>query len=176
MTKLTTAALLAAGLLLAGCAGGGDVTVPDGTGFSGTEGTLGADALGGLGAGGVGGGTLPGSSVSDRVFFTVDQTTLGDAAIATLNAQVGWLKANPTLPILIEGHADERGTSEYNMALGSSRASAVRNYMVSQGVPDSRISIITYGRERPIATCPDESCFSQNRRAVTVVTGGTPAA
>ena len=62
------------------------------------------------------------------------------------------------------------------MALGSSRASAVRNYMVSQGVPDSRISIITYGRERPVATCPDESCFSQNRRAVTVVTGGTPAA
>lgn len=175
MTKLTTAALLAAGLILAGCAGGGDVTVPDGAGFSGTEGTLGADALGGLGAGGVSGGTLPGSSVSDRVFFTVDQTTLSDAAIATLNAQVGWLKANPTLPILIEGHADERGTSEYNMALGSSRASAVRNYMVSQGVPDSRISIITYGRERPVATCPDESCFSQNRRAVTVVTGKAAA-
>jgi peptidoglycan-associated lipoprotein len=172
MMKARAAALLFAVLAAAGCAGGGDVTVPDGTGFSGTEGSLGADALNG-GAGGLTGGTLPGTSISDRVFFTVDQTTLGDAAIATLNAQIGWLKSNPTAPILIEGHADERGTSEYNMALGSSRASAVRNYMVSQGVPDSRISIITYGRERPVATCPDESCFSQNRRAVTVVTGPT---
>jgi peptidoglycan-associated lipoprotein len=174
MIKGQAAALLVAALLAAGCAGRGDVTVPDGTGFSGTEGTLGGDALNGGLAGGVGG-TLPGSNVSDRVFFTVDQTTLSDAAIATLNAQVGWLKSNPSAPILIEGHADERGTSEYNMALGSSRASAVRNYMVSQGVPDSRISIITYGRERPVATCPDESCFSQNRRAVTVVTGGAGA-
>jgi peptidoglycan-associated lipoprotein len=174
MMKRTTAALLLAVLAAAGCAGRGDVTVPDGTGFSGTEGSLGADALNG-GAGGIGGGTLPGSNVSDRVFFSVDQTTLSDAAIATLGAQVGWLKANPSTPILIEGHADERGTSEYNMALGSSRASAVRNYMVSLGVPDSRISIITYGRERPVATCPDESCFSQNRRAVTVVTGGAGA-
>ena len=93
-------------------------------------------------------------------------------AIGILNAQVGWLTQNPAAPILIEGHADERGTGEYNMALGSSRASAVRNYMVSQGIPDSRISIITYGRERPVATCDNESCWSQNRRAVTVVTGG----
>ena len=92
-----------------------------------------------------------------------------------LSAQIGWLSANPTTPILIEGHADERGTTEYNLALGSSRASAVRNYMVSQGIPDSRISIITYGRERPVATCAEESCFAQNRRAVTVVTGGTGA-
>jgi peptidoglycan-associated lipoprotein len=75
------------------------------------------------------------------------------------------------VPIEIQGHADERGTGEYNMALGSSRASSVRNYMVSQGISDSRISIITFGRERPVATCPEESCFAQNRRAVTVVTG-----
>jgi peptidoglycan-associated lipoprotein len=92
-----------------------------------------------------------------------------------LDAQIGWLAANPTLPILIEGHADERGTGEYNMALGASRASAVRNYMVSWGIPDTRISIITFGRERPVATCADESCFAQNRRAVTVVTGGAGA-
>ncbi len=175
MIRGSTAALLLAVLLAAGCAGGGDVTVPEGAGFSGTEGTLGGDTLGNGLAGGIGGGTLPGSTISDRVLFAVDQTTLSDPAIAVLNAQVGWLKANPTMPITIEGHADERGTSEYNMALGSSRASAVRNYMVSQGVPDSRISIITYGRERPVATCPDESCFSQNRRAVTVVTGGAGA-
>jgi len=173
MKTVTTGALLAAALLVAGCAGRGDVTVPGGPdgGFSGTEGTL-----GGLdGAGGIAGGTLPGTSISDRVLFAVDQTTLSPEAIGVLNAQIGWLSQNPTAPILIEGHADERGTSEYNMALGSSRASAVRNYMVSQGIPDSRVSIITYGRERPVATCADESCFSQNRRAVTVVTGGAGA-
>jgi peptidoglycan-associated lipoprotein len=163
---------LAAVLLAAACAGG-DVTVPsspDG-GFSGTEGSLGA-----LGPGGAaGGGMLPGSAVSDRVLFAVDQTTLSPEAIATLDAQIGWLQQNPAASILIEGHADERGTGEYNMALGSSRASAVRNYMVSQGIPDSRISIITFGRERPVATCADEGCWSQNRRAVTVVTGGAGA-
>jgi peptidoglycan-associated lipoprotein len=167
-----TCAYLVAVLLAAGCASG-DVAVPgaaDG-GFSGTEGSLGA--LGG--AGGVTGGTLPGTAISDRVLFAVDQTTLSPDAIGTLDAQVGWLTQNPGAPILIEGHADERGTGEYNMALGSSRASAVRNYMVSQGIPDSRISIITFGRERPIATCADESCWAQNRRAVTVVTGGAGA-
>ena len=139
----------------------------------------GGAGLGGLeeGTGPLGayGGTLPGSNVSDRVLFAVDQTTLSPEAIGILNAQVGWLRQNSSAPILIEGHADERGTGEYNMALGSSRASAVRNYMVSQGIPDSRISIITYGRERPIATCDNESCWSQNRRAVTVVTGGAGA-
>jgi peptidoglycan-associated lipoprotein len=151
----------------------GDESVPydASTGFSGTDGTVGE--LDGTGA--IAGGTLPGTSISDRVLFSVDQTTLSPDAVSILTAQVGWLLANPGAPILIEGHADERGTSEYNLALGSSRASAVRNYMVSQGVPDSRISIITYGRERPVATCPDESCFAQNRRAVTVVTGGTVA-
>ena len=172
MKKVTTGALLGLALVMAGCSGGGDVTVPGDSGFSGTEGSLG----GGLGAGdAIGGGTLPGSSVSDRVHFSVDQTTLDAQAIGVLDAQIGWLRQNASAPILIEGHADERGTSEYNMALGSSRASAVRNYMVSQGIPDSRISIITYGRERPIATCAEEACFAQNRRAVTVVTGGTGA-
>jgi peptidoglycan-associated lipoprotein len=169
--RIRTCGWLAAVLLAAACASG-DVTVPgspDG-GFSGTEGSLGA-----LGTGAVTGGTLPGTAISDRVLFAVDQTTLSPEAIGTLNAQVGWLTQNPGAPILIEGHADERGTGEYNMALGSSRASAVRNYMVSQGIPDSRISIITFGRERPIATCADESCWAQNRRAVTVVTGGAGA-
>ncbi|HVH02523.1 MAG TPA: OmpA family protein, partial [Amaricoccus sp.] len=167
---VTTGALLGLALLVAGCSGG-DVTVPS-DGFSGTEGSLG----GGLGAGdAIGGGTLPGSTISDRVLFAVDQTTLSSEAIGILNAQIGWLTQNPGSPVLIEGHADERGTGEYNMALGSSRASAVRNHMVSQGIPDGRISIITYGRERPVATCPEESCFAQNRRAVTVVTGGPGA-
>lgn len=173
MNKLTAGAFLLAALLAAGCSRN-DVTVPGSpdAGYSGPGGA--GDVLGGaggLGGGSVGGSTLPGTSISDRVFFAVDQTTLSPEAMGVLSQQIGWLSTNSAAPILIEGHADERGTSEYNMALGSSRASAVRNYMVSQGIPDSRISIITYGRERPVAVCPDESCWSQNRRAVTVVTG-----
>ena len=172
------AALLVALALGAAACSRGEVTVPTDPGFSGTAGSLGGGPLGG-GAGGPGAASaasyLPGSQVADRVFFTVDQVTLSPQAMATLDAQIGWLRANPSAPVLIEGHADERGTSEYNMALGSARASAVRNYMVSKGVPDTRLSIITYGRERPVATCPDESCWSQNRRAVTVVTGGAGA-
>lgn len=167
------AALLLAALLASACSRMGDEPVPYGSteGYSG-----GAGGLAGAGTGALpGGGTLPGTSISDRVLFTVDQSTLNAEAMGIVSAQIGWLRANPTLPITIEGHADERGTTEYNLALGSSRASAVRNYMVSQGIPDSRISIITYGRERPVATCPEESCFAQNRRAVTVVTGGPGA-
>lgn len=165
MKKVTTGALLALILLAGAC---GRTAPPPGApdpGFSG-----GVD--GGIGTGALpGGGTLPGTSISDRVLFAVDQSTLSPEAMGILDQQIAWLIANPSLPVLIEGHADERGTGEYNLALGSSRASAVRNYMVGQGVPDSRISTITYGRERPVATCPEESCFSQNRRAVTVVTG-----
>lgn len=175
--KKVTFGILAILALAAGCSRNA-VTVPGGpdAGYSGAGayGALGADGTAG-GAGGISGGTLPGSNISDRVLFAVDQTTLSAEAMGTLNAQVGWLRQNASAPILIEGHADERGTGEYNMALGSSRASAVRNYMVSQGIPDSRISIITYGRERPVATCDAESCWSQNRRAVTVVTGGAGA-
>jgi peptidoglycan-associated lipoprotein len=166
-------ALLLAALLASACSRMGNEPVPYGPneGYSG-----GAGGLAGAGTGALpGGGTLPGTSISDRVLFTVDQSTLNAEAMGIINAQIGWLQSNPTVPITIEGHADERGTTEYNLALGSSRASAVRNYMVSQGIPDSRISIITYGRERPVATCPEESCFAQNRRAVTVVTGGTGA-
>jgi peptidoglycan-associated lipoprotein len=173
-TMPTGGALLLAALLASACGRMGDEGVPYGS----ADGYSGSGALGdaGLGTGALpGGGTLPGTSISDRVLFTVDQSTLNPEAMAILNAQVGWLQANPTQPITIEGHADERGTTEYNLALGSSRASAVRNYMVSQGIPDSRISIITFGRERPVATCPEESCFAQNRRAVTVVTGGPGA-
>lgn len=175
MKTLMIGACLGMALLAAGCSRNSDVTIPASPdmGYAGDAASLGG--LGGSAGGAAAGGTLPGTSIGDRVFFAVDQTTLSQDAMQTLNAQVGWLKTNQAGTILIEGHADERGTGEYNMALGSSRASAVRNYMVSQGVPDSRISIITYGRERPVATCDNESCWSVNRRAVTVVTGG-PAA
>ncbi len=113
-------------------------------------------------------------TIGDTVLFPVDQTALSDTAIAILNAQAAWLNANPAATVLIEGHADEQGTRDYNMALGSRRASAVRDYLVAQGVADARISIISYGKERPIAICSNESCWSQNRRAVTIVTSGAP--
>jgi peptidoglycan-associated lipoprotein len=172
MTRPSTAAALTAlAILAAGCSGRGQGPGEDafagGTGYSG--GGLGPG--GGIGTGSLGASTLPGTSIADRVFFSVDQASLSPEATATLDAQVGWLLQNASLPILIEGHADERGTREYNLALGARRASAVRDYMVARGIPDARISTITFGRERPVATCADESCFAQNRRAVTVVTG-----
>ena len=110
-----------------------------------------------------------------NVLFGYDQATLDPAERAKADAVAEYLNANGKVGVLVSGHCDERGSSEYNMALGSARASAVRNYLVSRGIPDSRVSIITYGRERPVATCPEESCFAQNRRAVTVVTGGAGA-
>ena len=173
-TSFATIACLFGAFLVAGCAGD-PITVPTtpDAGFNGADGMGAGAGLDGV-TGGAYGGTLPGTTISDRVLFAVDQSTLSAEAIGTLNQQIGWLTQNPG-QITIEGHADERGTRDYNFQLGSSRASAVRNYMVSQGVPDGRISIITYGRERPVATCPEESCFAQNRRAVTVVTGGPGA-
>lgn len=164
--------LLAAALALAGCAGGAiDVPSSADPGYNGlgVDGAGGGFGIDGVSGGALGSSTLPGTSISDRVLFAVDQSTLSAEATGILNQQIGWLNQNSG-QITIEGHADERGTRDYNFQLGSSRASAVRNYMVSQGIPDARISIITYGRERPAATCAEESCFARNRRAVTVVT------
>lgn len=111
-------------------------------------------------------------TIGDTVLFSVDQSTLTPEAIVVLNQQAAWLNANPTATVLIEGHADEQGTRDYNTALGGRRANAVSAYLVSQGVADNRISIISYGKERPIAVCSNNSCWSQNRRAVTIVTRG----
>ena len=112
------------------------------------------------------------SVVGDRVLFPVDQSTLTPAGMATLDSQAAWLMANPEYTAQIEGHADEQGTREYNMALGARRASAVRDYLVSAGVPGTRLRTISYGKERPIEICSQESCYQQNRRAVTVITAG----
>ena len=112
------------------------------------------------------------SSVGDRVLFPVDQFTLTPDAIGILDAQANWLNTNPQYTALIEGHADEQGTREYNLGLGAKRASAVNNYLVSRGVDPKRLETVTYGKERPLAICSDESCWSKNRRAVTVVAGG----
>jgi peptidoglycan-associated lipoprotein len=108
-------------------------------------------------------------NVGDRVFFESDQTDLTPQAIATLEKQVQWLQAYPRYTFTIEGHADERGTREYNIALGARRAQSVRTYMASKGIDASRMRTISYGKERPVAVCNDISCWSQNRRAVTVL-------
>jgi len=108
-------------------------------------------------------------NVGDRVFFESDQTDLSPQARATLDKQAQWLAQYNRYSFTIEGHADERGTREYNIALGARRAQTVREYLVSRGVEASRMRTISYGKERPVAVCNDISCWSQNRRAVTVL-------
>jgi peptidoglycan-associated lipoprotein len=128
-------------------------------------------------AAGYGAGGGPGSyqefsgSVGDRVFFETDQTDLTSQAQAILDKQADWLNRYGRYNFTIEGHADERGTREYNFALGSRRAETVKNYLISKGVSAARMKTISYGKERPVATCDDISCWSQNRRAVTVLAG-----
>ena len=130
------------------------------------------------GAGGAGGVATPGSAqdfalnVGDRVFFESDQTDLTPTAVATLDKQAQWLARYPRHTFMIEGHADERGTREYNYSLGSRRAQVVREYLASRGVSSARMRTLSYGKERPVAVCNDISCWSQNRRAVTVLESG----
>jgi peptidoglycan-associated lipoprotein len=137
---------------------------------------LAACSRNGTGVGNLGpGGGPPGSqqeflvSVGDRVFFETDSSALTATAQATLDKQASWLNQYSNYRILIEGHADERGTREYNIALGARRASVVVNYLVSKGVNVQRIQQKSFGKERPVAICDDISCWSQNRRSVTVV-------
>ena len=111
-------------------------------------------------------------AIGDRVFFPVDQSTLTPEATTVLSKQAEWLRQYSNGTITIEGHADEQGTREYNIALSARRAAAVRNYLVSQGIPDGRLSTVPYGKERPAETCSQEICFQKNRRAVTVAAGG----
>jgi peptidoglycan-associated lipoprotein len=121
------------------------------------------------------GGAQPGSqqdfvvNVGDRVFFESDSTELSSQSVATLEKQAQWLQAYGQYTFTVEGHADERGTREYNIALGARRAQAVRDYLASRGVNPQRMRTISYGKERPVAVCNDISCWSQNRRAVTVL-------
>ena len=108
-------------------------------------------------------------NVGDRVFFDTDSTQLSATAQATLAKQARWLAQYPNYAFTIEGHADERGTREYNFALGARRAAVTKDYLIARGISASRIRTISYGKERPVATCDDESCWSQNRLAVTVL-------
>ncbi len=111
-------------------------------------------------------------TIGDRVLFAVDQSTLTPAGQATLDGQANWLITNADYLAIVEGHADEQGTREYNVALGARRANAVREYLISKGVPANRLRTISYGKERPVEVCSDESCYSQNRRAVTIISIG----
>ena len=150
---------LALGLAVAGCAK--KDKLPD------NSGQLGLNS---------GGSEAPGSAgefttkIGDRVFFETDSSVLTSTARQTLTGQAQWLIQYPNHPITIEGHADERGTREYNLALGARRAAATRDFLASQGVPRDRIRTISFGKERPIAVCNDISCWSQNRRARTALT------
>ena len=108
-------------------------------------------------------------NVGDRVFFESDQTELSPQAKTTLEKQAQWLQTYNRYSFTIEGHADERGTREYNIALGARRAQSVRTFLASRGIDPSRMRTISYGKERPVAVCNDISCWSQNRRAVTVL-------
>lgn len=108
-------------------------------------------------------------NVGDRVFFATDQSNLDGSARSTLRNQAQWLAQNAELRIVVEGHADERGTRDYNLALGARRANAVRDFLISQGVDGSRVQTISYGKERPVSLCSEESCWSKNRRAVATI-------
>ncbi len=156
--KTAVAAMLALAFLGAGCANQ----------QKGLEAGLGA------GAGGV---ATPGSAqdfqvnVGDRIFFESDSSTIAQQGLATLDKQVQWLAQYPNYTFILEGHADERGTREYNLALGARRSTAVRDHMISRGVAASRMRTVSFGKERPVAVCDNISCWSQNRRAVTVLDG-----
>lgn len=170
MKTLSTALLLTASLGLSACSGGlFNQNDRLGTGGAGT----------GIDNSGISTGALAPNSVAyfnqtigDRVLFAVDTSTLTDVGRSTLAQQATWLNTNTSFTAIIEGHADEQGTREYNLALGARRAAAVRDYLVSQGVADGRMRTVTFGKERPIEVCSTEVCYTKNRRAVTVIGAG----
>ena len=155
MRAVKFAAMILAGLSLAACANN-------------------PNQLNGANAG-LAGSAAPGSAqdfvvnVGDRVFFESDSTELTPQSVATLDKQAEWLQRYNRYAFTVEGHADERGTRDYTIALGARRAQTVRAYLISRGVQGNRMRTISYGKERPVAVCNDISCWSQNRRAVTVL-------
>jgi len=162
MTKMT---MLCAGLALSAC------TNPDRFG-AGNNVDLNGGANGAIVAGSANDPASPmyfQQTIGDRVLFEVDQSNLTTFGQSTLDGQSGWLNNNVEYTALIEGHADEQGTRQYNLALGARRANAVREYLISKGVPSNRLKVVSYGKERPLEICSEESCYAKNRRAVTVV-------
>ena len=171
-SKLATIALALA--LTAGCGKKAPKEIPPGPMTEETGTDAGVDGQ----TDGVGTEVLPGSradflqnvgQAGDRIFFDTDEYNVDDQDRATLDAQAAWLMRNTGVRVTIEGHADERGTREYNLALGDRRANAARNYLQSRGISASRMNVISWGKERPEALGSDESAWAQNRRAVTVI-------
>lgn len=155
---------IAAALLLAACSSDDAATGNTaGTNTTGTDSQVAAASV------------APGSAedfkqnVGDRVFFALDRYDVSAEAQQQLQKQAAWLQQYPAVTVTIEGHADERGTREYNLALGERRANSVANYLTALGVDKSRLSVISYGKERPECTESNEACWSQNRRAVTTI-------
>jgi peptidoglycan-associated lipoprotein len=163
VAALKLVAALSVALSIGACS-----TTPDGL----------ADGAGGAGGRYGAGAATPGSAqdfvvnVGDRVFFESDQSDLTATATATLDKQAAWLQRYPRYSFMVEGHADERGTREYNFSLGARRAQTVRDYLQARGISGSRMRTVSYGKERPVAVCNDISCWSQNRRAVIVLDTG----
>jgi len=172
MTRLATILMLCGAMALAAC------NNPDRYGKGGVS----DDSYqGGIGQSALGDPNDPNSpayfaqTIGDTVRFAVDQAVLTPEARAVLTQQAQWLNNHPNVTAVIEGHADEQGTREYNLALGARRASAVQQFLISQGVLASRLRTVSYGKERPLAVCSDEACYAQNRRAKTAIAIGAGA-
>ena len=176
-TRLFTAAALT-GLLLTGCGSRRPAALPpapsdsDGGGISG-NGTENGGTQGGEDAAQARTERLRADFIAaittDHIFFALDSYTLNDESRATLDSQATWLSAHPNVNVTIEGHCDERGTREYNLALGERRANAARLYLESRGVASARMQVISWGKERPEVQGADETAYARNRRAVTVL-------
>ncbi|GAA0732700.1 peptidoglycan-associated lipoprotein Pal [Sphingomonas japonica] len=172
MATTTTKIILAAALVAtAGCAKKRPEVLPPAPGDGMTQPGTGMDN-----GGTTGGAVVPGSAEdfrqsvsSDTINFALDSYDIDPTARGILDSQATWLQQYPNVRVTLEGHADERGTREYNLALGDRRANSAKNYLAARGIDAGRITTISYGKERPIALGSDESSWAQNRRAVTVV-------
>ncbi|MBV9932369.1 MAG: peptidoglycan-associated lipoprotein Pal [Alphaproteobacteria bacterium] len=176
MRNLALIVATAAAVALAGCAKKPPKMLPPPPASGPGDAAGGTGAGTGPGSGGVGTAALPGSRAdflasvpSDRVFFPLDSYSLDDQDRAVLDAQAVWLTRNPRVRVTIEGHCDERGTREYNLALGDRRANAAKNYLAAKGIDPARMTVVSYGKERPEALGSDEESWAKNRRAVTVL-------
>ncbi|WP_343079816.1 peptidoglycan-associated lipoprotein Pal [Ostreiculturibacter nitratireducens] len=172
MKHLSKVLMLTAALALSAC------NNPDRYGAGGPGGAGGAGGMGGIDSASLGDPNNPNSpayfaqTIGDKVLFAVDQYSLTPQAQQILTAQAVWMNQHPEYTAIVEGHADEQGTREYNLALGARRATAVQEYLISQGVSPARLRTVSYGKERPLAVCSEEACYAQNRRAVTVLATG----
>ena len=168
--KTWTLACLAAAALLAACSSDSTSGNADGTG-----GAAGAGGVGGAGGRGVAGSAIPGSQedlvaqAGDRIFFDTDQSRVNEDARAILTRQAEWLKGNAQVSVWIAGNCDERGTTEYNLALGQRRANTARDYLVAQGVARERMETISFGKDRPIDPGSSSDAWAKNRNAITSV-------